>query len=102
MKYAKNRLALLALSGLLLAAFGFQGASAGPFTAGPLVKVTGASPIGACNGDTGFMGPTPAIQYVNSEVEPHVWVDPSDPNVLIGSWQQDRWNNGGSEGNVTA
>lgn len=102
MMHSKSRFALLALSVAMLAAVGLQGATAGPFTNGPLVQVSGLSPIGVCEGDTGFRGPEPAVQYVNSEVEPHVWVDPSDPNVLIGSWQQDRWNNGGSEGNVTA
>ena len=39
---------------------------------------------------------------VNSEVEPFLAVDPSNPNVMIGAWQQDRWSNGGSEGLVTA
>jgi hypothetical protein len=40
--------------------------------------------------------------YVNAEVEPRVAVDPSNPNHLVGVWQQDRWNNGGSHGLIAA
>ena len=72
---------------------------AGPFASGPLVQVSGASPIAACDGDDGNIGGT---NVVNSEVEPFLAVDPSNANVLIGAWQQDRWSNGGSEGTVTA
>jgi hypothetical protein len=95
--------AVLVATTLALAVFGPQ-ASAGPFTTGPTVTVSGASPIAACEGDTGFrdVGGVPANQFVGSEVEPHVMVDPSNPSIIIGAWQQDRWNNGGSEGNVTA
>ena len=76
----------------------------GPLDNGPAGVVPGASPIAACEGDTGFrdVGGVPATQSVNSEVEPHAMVDPSNPDMMIGAWQQDRWNNGGSEGNVTA
>jgi hypothetical protein len=85
-----------------LAALGVLGAgsaAAGPFSSGPLVQVSGASPIASCNGDDGNVG---GMEFVNSEVEPFLAVDPSNPSVLIGAWQQDRWSNGGSEGNVTA
>jgi hypothetical protein len=82
-----------------LCVLGTDSVVAGPFTSGPLVQVSGASPIAACDGDDGNVGGT---QFVHSEVEPFVAVDPSNPSVLIGAWQQDRWSNGGSEGNVTA
>jgi hypothetical protein len=87
-----------------LAVFGTGPAAGVPFNRGPLVPVSGVSPIAACEGDTGFrnVGGVPANQFVNSEVEPHAMVDPSNPNIIIGAWQQDRWNNGGAEGNVTA
>jgi len=74
-------------------------AAAVPLTKGPLVQVSGASPIAACDGDDGNIGGT---NFTNSEVEPWLSVDPSDTDVLIGAWQQDRWSNGGSEGLVTA
>ena len=74
-------------------------ASAGPFTTTPLVQVSGASPIAGCQGDDGNIGGT---NVRNSEVEPFVAVDPSNPSVMIGAWQQDRWSNGGSQGLVSA
>src|ERR671930_315611 len=98
MRRARRRFVLTATLLALLLATGT--ATAGPFTTSPLVQVSGtASPIAACNGDDGNIGGT---EYTNAEVEPHVVVDPSNPNVLIGAWQQDRWSNGGSEGLVTA
>jgi hypothetical protein len=39
---------------------------------------------------------------VNSEIEPWMSLNQADELNLIGAWQQDRWNNGGSEGIVTA
>src|SRR5262245_8636877 len=74
-------------------------ASAGPVTSTRLVQVAGASPIATCQGDDGNIGGT---NVRNSEVEPFVAVDPSNPNVMVGAWQQDRWSNGGSQGLVTA
>src|ERR1044071_2169720 len=40
--------------------------------------------------------------YIGAEVEPHLAVDPRDPNHLVGAWQQDRWSNGSSRGVLTA
>src|SRR5881409_3788718 len=40
--------------------------------------------------------------FLNAEVEPSLAVDPTDPNHLIGAWQQDRWSNGGANGIVSA
>jgi hypothetical protein len=104
MRRPRSKLFALCVSMAVLGVIGSVPATAVPSTTGPLVTVSGASPIAACEGDTGFrdVGGVPAIQFVNSEVEPHVMVDPSNPDVIIGAWQQDRWNNGGSEGNVTA
>jgi hypothetical protein len=98
MHRAKSSLAALGALGCLCA-LGTGSVVAGPFTGGPLVQVSGASPIATCNGDDGNVGGT---EFVHSEVEPFLAVDPSNPGVLIGAWQQDRWSNGGSEGNVTA
>jgi hypothetical protein len=61
-------------------------------------QVTGASPLAGCLGDQ----PTSGTNVLNSEVEPWIAVDPSDPDHLISAWQQDRWNNGGARGDVTA
>jgi len=40
--------------------------------------------------------------FTNSEVEPHVAINPANPNNLIGAWQQDRWSNGGARGVVAS
>lgn len=34
--------------------------------------------------------------FVDSEVEPHLAVDPKDDTHLIAAWQQDRWSSGGA------
>ncbi len=36
--------------------------------------------------------------YNNAEVEPHLAINPANPANLIGSWQQNRWSDGGSQG----
>lgn len=73
---------------------------------GPAVAASGASPIAGCLGDQANSG----INFVNSELEPWVAVNRTDgPDAdgilgdnLIGAYQQDRWNNGGSRGVVTS
>jgi hypothetical protein len=64
--------------------------------AGSLVRVSGASPFDANCGLAGQTG----TNYPNSEVEPYVEVNPANGDNLIGAWQQDRWSDGGSRGNV--
>jgi hypothetical protein len=60
-----------------------------------VVRVTDASPYpSSCSSPTGTL-------FSGAEVEPHVAIDPRDPNRLIGVWQQDRWSNGGARGNGT-
>ena len=43
-----------------------------------------------------------SINYAGSEVEPYVAADPSNPAHLVASFQQDRWNDGGSNGLTNA
>lgn len=59
--------------------------------------VSGPSPFVAnCDGQqTGF-------SFVNSEVEPHIAVNPLNHEHMIGAWQQDRWSNGGARGLVAS
>ena len=73
-----------------------QVALASAYMAGDLVQVSGASPFTARCSLAGQTG----TNYPNSEVEPYVEVNPANGNNLIGAWQQDRWSNGGSRGNV--
>jgi hypothetical protein len=43
-----------------------------------------------------------SVNYPDAEVEPYIAVDPTNPNHLIASMQQDRWNDGGANGLTNA
>ena len=86
------------LAAALLALVVVTTASAGVFTTGPLVQVSGASPFAACGADDA--GAQTGTNFPNSEVEPWVDVNPTDSNNLVGAFQQDRWSNGGARGLV--
>jgi hypothetical protein len=101
-----------AASSAAIAAAVLAGALAAPAGAvpaaneGPPVAVSGASPLGGCLGDQ----PASGINFPNSELEPWMALARGDgPDAdgvtddnLVAGWQQDRWNNGGSRGIVTA
>lgn len=70
--------------------------NAGSFTVAPLTLVSGPSPFASCT-----IG-GPGTNYVNAEVEPWVAVNPTNPDNIVGVFQQDRWSNGGAHGLVTA
>jgi hypothetical protein len=77
-------------------------AATGPVVASaavdPLTVVSGPSPFApGCEG-----APQTGTVYRNAEVEPWVDVNLADDNNLVGDWQQDRWSNGGSSGNLSA
>jgi hypothetical protein len=42
-----------------------------------------------------------SVNYPDAEVEPYVAADPVDPAHLVAVFQQDRWNDGGDNGNIT-
>lgn len=75
--------AAIAVAGIALAA------------AGP-IDVSDLSPFASCT-----VG-GPGTNFVNSEVEPFVAVNPANPNNIVGVFQQDRWSNGGAHGLVTS
>lgn len=94
----RRTVALLAFLSLL---------AAGPVWAGPLTASTPepvssevASPLAGCTADD--VDNQPGTNFANSEVEPWVDVDPTNANNLVATWQQDRWSNGGSRGNLVA
>src|SRR5450759_3699921 len=64
-----------------------------PVTPPARLVSTASTFTGGCGGvpDSGTL-------YTNDEVEPYVAINPANPNNLIGTWQQDRWSNGGSQG----
>ena len=69
------------------------------FVAGAPVTVSGPSPFAECDAD---FDPNRSFA-ANSEVETWVDVDPTDPDHIAVTWQQDRYElGGGARGNVTA
>jgi hypothetical protein len=72
-------------------------ATAGSLSRAPLTVLSGPSPFADCD-ISGQAG----TNFLDSEVEPWVDVNPTDPNNVIAVWQQDRWSNGGARGLVTA
>jgi hypothetical protein len=62
----------------------------------PLAAATACAPIVAQQQAQG------SINFNDAEVEPYIAVDPTNPSRLIGVFQQDRWNDGGSNGLTTA
>lgn len=47
----------------------------------------------ACNG-----APQTGVLYRNSETEPYLAVNPTNPNNMIAAWHQDRWSTGAAQG----
>lgn len=74
-------------------------ANAVPYTLGPQVLVSGSSPFAGCP-----IGAADAssVNYTDTEVEPQVAVNPTDPDNVVGAFQQDRWSDGGAKGLVAA
>jgi hypothetical protein len=88
----------LLVAGALLALVIVAAATAGSFTTGTLVQVSGTSAFAGCTADDAA-GQT-GTNFSNSEVEPWVDVNPTDVANLVGVFQQDRWSNGGARGLV--
>lgn len=49
--------------------------------------------VTACNG-----APQTGVLYRNSETEPYLAVNPTDPDNMIAAWHQDRWSTGAAQG----
>jgi hypothetical protein len=82
---------------VLLVLVSLGGAGAALAQPSPLERISGPSPFAPnCNG-----APQTGTVYPNAEVEPWVSVNPTDRRNLIAVWQQDRWSNGGAQGNLT-
>jgi hypothetical protein len=66
------------------------------FTLGHLVQISRGDPFAGCTADD--IAHQPGILYPSTEVEPRLAADPTDPNHLVGVFQQDRWSNGSARG----
>jgi len=69
-------------------------------TPGPLVPISGLSPFGALQDCGDFPVSINSINFLDSEVEPWVAVNPANLDNIVAIWQQDRWSDGGARGNV--
>lgn len=49
--------------------------------------------VTACNG-----APQTGVLYRNSETEPYLAVNPTNPDNMIAAWHQDRWSTGAAQG----
>lgn len=84
---------LCSISGLTFAATPISGLSPYPDGGDP----TNPAAVSACNGS-----PQSGRVYRNSETEPYLAVNPTNPDNLIAGWHQDRWSNGGAQGTLAA
>jgi hypothetical protein len=66
---------------------------------GPLVQVSSQSPFGDLE-NCGIVPGGRGLNFLHSEVEPWIDVNPTNPDNIVALWQQDRWSNGGSRGSV--
>ena len=71
-------------------------ASASVFTPGALTQASVLNPLAGCPPDAG------GANFPNAEVEPFLGVNPRNDGNLIGVYQQDRYENGGSKGSTAA
>lgn len=53
--------------------------------------------VTACNGSDQL-----GRVYRNSETEPYIAANPTNPDNMIAGWHQDRWSNGGAQGTLAA
>ncbi|MDX2970534.1 sialidase family protein [Kribbella solani] len=96
MTTTRSRLLLSAAVILATSAVVAQSSATGVSAA---VPVSGTSPLQAGCG----AGPADGYTlYPNTEVQPHLAVDPKHPSHLVTAYQQDRWNRYGSNGAVTS
>lgn len=86
----------------VVAGIGIAGAAATclALSTEPLVQISGDSPFGSLENCGNFPGVLEGTNFVNSEVEPWIDVNPVNPNNIVAIWQQDRWSDGGSRGTV--
>src|SRR5436305_1685036 len=85
----------LALGAAALAAASTLALSAGAasaVTVGPLVKVSDGDLFANCKADQ--VGKQPGTNYPNTEIEPWIAANPTDPKNVLAGWQQDRWSGG--------
>lgn len=92
MKQLLSIAALVLTSGVL--------AANGVFAAGLAAHhVSNGDPFVSC---TNVGGDGTGLNYRSTEIEPWLADNPANPENVIGSWQQDRWSDGGAKGLVAS
>jgi hypothetical protein len=71
-------------------------------SAAPPVVVSGPSPFLGCTADNPAAQEQFSTLYPNAEPEPRSDINPTNPLNIVGAYQQDRWDNGGARGLVSA
>jgi hypothetical protein len=95
----RNRLlAEAALAAIVIAGTSLAPSGAAAQELGPLTRITGRSPFADCKADRA--GRQEGELFRNTEIEPFIAADPTDPDNLLVGVQQDRWSNGGARGDV--
>src|SRR5215469_5192803 len=95
-----SRWLIAPVAGCIAVLAGSTVALAGSLTAGSVVRVPD-NPLGGnptCAALVAHSESLGSVNFPDAEVEPMIAVDPTNPNHLIGSVQQDVWNDGGSNG----
>ncbi len=92
----RRKRTLLGGSAIALACAVSMPAFAATPTEGPLFRVGAGSIFTKCTADN--VAGQPGSNYPNTEVEPNLAINPSNPSNLLVGVQQDRWTNGGSRG----
>ena len=87
------RRVLVVVAALPLMGMGVAAAAA--YTPGTVVPASpSVSPLAGCTiTDTG-----PGTKFPNTELEPSLAINPTDPTNVVGTWQQDRWSSGAAVG----
>jgi hypothetical protein len=91
----KRWLTVIALASILVlgSATTALGANTAP------VRVSHGDPFPGCRVGGNSFG---AVNYRSAEVEPWIADNPANVDNLIGTWQQDRWSDGGAKGQVAS
>ena len=95
-----SRWLIAPVAGCIAVLAGSTVALAGSLTAGSVVRVPD-NPLGGnptCAALVAHSESLGSVNFPDAEVEPMIAVDPTNPLHLVGTVQQDRWNDGGSNG----
>jgi hypothetical protein len=84
----------------LLTVVAVGGASAVPYSSTPPVQASGVSPFAGCTADD--VAGQAGTNFLNTEVEPWIDVNPANSSNVVGIYQQDRWSDGGARGLVAS